>query len=236
VAAIEAEALRRIELVVDLVDGLLGVAIDVLAGAVKKGSGSEGTGITAIAAKGDTELQAQAGPLEIAAKNAVTIQSEKAQIDWAAAKKITLATAGGASVTIEGGNITFECPGTITVRAGTKSFAGGGSVSYGMPALPKAESHKVDRKKQISELYWSYGADLNPLQEVSRYFVDVNLHVKTVNYSIGESVTVDIFLPTSTANGEKARKLKITGTVNKNREVIFRHIFENQSLELNWKK
>jgi type VI secretion system secreted protein VgrG len=67
----------------------------------------------------------------------VTIQSEKAQIDWAAAKKITLATAGGASVTIEGGNITFECPGTITVRAGTKSFAGGGSVSYPMPALPK---------------------------------------------------------------------------------------------------
>ncbi len=114
-----------------------GQAIGVLAGAVKKGTGAQGTGITAIAAKGDTELQAQAGPLEIAAKNAVTIQSEKAQIDWAAAKKITLATAGGASVTIEGGNITFECPGTITVRAGTKSFSGGGSVSYGMPQMPK---------------------------------------------------------------------------------------------------
>jgi type VI secretion system secreted protein VgrG len=114
-----------------------GQAIGVLAGAVKKGSGAAGTGITAIAAKGDTELQAQAGPLEIAAKNAVTIQSEKAQIDWAAAKKITLATAGGASVTIEGGNITFECPGTITVRAGTKSFSGGGSVSYSMPFMPQ---------------------------------------------------------------------------------------------------
>ena len=114
-----------------------GQAIGVLAGAVKKGSGSEGTGITAIAAKGDTEIQAQAGPLEIAAKNAVTIQSEKAQIDWAAAKKITLATAGGASVTIEGGNITFECPGTITVRAGTKSFSGASNMAYEMNKMPK---------------------------------------------------------------------------------------------------
>jgi uncharacterized protein (DUF2345 family) len=35
-----------------------------------------------------------------------------------------VATAGGASVTIEGGNITFTAPCNIVVHAGKKSFTG----------------------------------------------------------------------------------------------------------------
>jgi type VI secretion system secreted protein VgrG len=48
-----------------------------------------------------------------------------------------LKTAGGASVTIEGGNITFECPGKILVKAGKKSFVGPGTYSMDMNAWPK---------------------------------------------------------------------------------------------------
>ena len=48
-----------------------------------------------------------------------------------------LATAGGANITIEGGNITVMCPGKITVRASQKSFVGPESASYGMGELPK---------------------------------------------------------------------------------------------------
>ena len=45
--------------------------------------------------------------------------------------------AGGASITIEGGNITHACPGTFTVLAGHKSFLGPARVSYRMPSLPR---------------------------------------------------------------------------------------------------
>jgi len=69
----------------------------------------------------------------------VSIQSKSEHIDWAAAKKIVLQTKGGASITIEGGNITVQCPGTITVRASTKSFEGPQKASYVLPELAHGE-------------------------------------------------------------------------------------------------
>ena len=94
-----------------------GQAIGVLAGAVAAGdnaaaSKAAGQGISLIAGKGDIEIQAQADTLQVAAKQDLSVQSKSAHIDWAAAKRIVLSTAGGASITIEGGNITVECPGT----------------------------------------------------------------------------------------------------------------------------
>jgi uncharacterized protein (DUF2345 family) len=114
-----------------------GQSIGVLAGVVQPGDAAAGKGLTLIAAQGKVELQAQSDRLEIAAKEQINIQSESAHIDWAAAKKITLATAGGARVVIAGGNITVECPGTMTVKAGSKAFSGPASVGYAMPQLPK---------------------------------------------------------------------------------------------------
>ncbi|MDR2925210.1 MAG: DUF2345 domain-containing protein, partial [Azoarcus sp.] len=51
-------------------------------------------------------------------------------------KKVRLAVAGGASITIEGGSITVQCPGTITVHASKKSFAGPTSLSREMNSWP----------------------------------------------------------------------------------------------------
>ena len=114
-----------------------GQAIGVLAGAVGAGTQAAGKGITLIAGKGDIEVQAQSDTLQIAAKNDVTIQSANAHIDWAAAKKIVLATAGGANITIEGGNITVMCPGKITVRASQKSFVGPEAHRYPLDPFTK---------------------------------------------------------------------------------------------------
>lgn len=120
-----------------------GQAIGILAGAIQPGAGQQGeaagSGITLVAAQGDLTAQAQAGPMQIAAQGDVSIQSQSAHIDWAAAKKIVLKTAGGASVTLEGGNITVECPGKILVQAGMKSFTGGERHSFTMPTLAKGE-------------------------------------------------------------------------------------------------
>ena len=115
-----------------------GQAIGLLGGAIKAGDKAAGTGLTMIAGAGDIDVQSQAGTLQVAALNDLKIQSQSANVDWTSAKKITLSTAGGASIVIEGGNVTVMCPGTITVHAATKSFVGAASVSQTMPTLPAA--------------------------------------------------------------------------------------------------
>ncbi len=114
-----------------------GQAIGMLGGAIGAGAQAAGKGLTFIAGQGDIALQAQGGAMQLAAKDDLTIQSATSHIDWAAAKRIVLSTEGGASLTIEGGNITAMCPGKITIRAQQKSFVGPEQVSYALPTLPR---------------------------------------------------------------------------------------------------
>lgn len=113
-----------------------GQAIGMLAGSVKPGEG--GTGLQLIAAKDAIDIQAQAAELKIQARDEVDVISANAHIDWAAAKSISLSTAGGANITIAGGNITVQCPGKIKIHAGKKSFTGPERLAFDMPALPRS--------------------------------------------------------------------------------------------------
>jgi uncharacterized protein involved in type VI secretion and phage assembly len=113
-----------------------GQAIGVLGGAVKAGEG--GLGLQVIAAKDAIDIQAQADELKVQARDEVNVVSANAHIDWAAAKRISLSTAGGANITIEGGNITVQCPGKIAIRAGKKSFLKPEKIKYPLPSLPRA--------------------------------------------------------------------------------------------------
>ncbi|MGD3045764.1 type VI secretion system Vgr family protein, partial [Xanthomonas oryzae] len=76
-----------------------------------------------IAAAGPVSLQAHGGPLDILADQAVTVTATDTRIDILAQQKIVL-QAGRTSITLEGGNITFACPGTFTVKAGQHPFMG----------------------------------------------------------------------------------------------------------------
>ncbi|QSI76300.1 type VI secretion system Vgr family protein [Niveibacterium microcysteis] len=111
-----------------------GQTLGILAGAEKAGDG--GMGLSMIAGAGPLRLEAHSDILQIAAKDDLKILSANASADFAAAKKIHLATAGGAAITIEGGNITVQCPGTLTVHASQKSFAAGGHVVADLPHMP----------------------------------------------------------------------------------------------------
>ncbi|APA71491.1 type VI secretion system Vgr family protein [Janthinobacterium sp. 1_2014MBL_MicDiv] len=113
-----------------------GQAIGTLGGVVK--AGENNIGLQMIAAKQAIDLQAQADVLKVQARDEVNVISATAHIDWAAAKSIRLSTAGGANITIEGGNITIQCPGKITIHAGKKSFIGPESMAYAMPGLPSS--------------------------------------------------------------------------------------------------
>jgi type VI secretion system secreted protein VgrG len=123
-----------------------GQAIGVLAGAVK--AGENNVGLQLIAAKDAIDIQAQADQLKVQARDEVNVISANAQVDWAAAKSISLSTAGGANITIAGGNITVQCPGKITIHAGMKKFDGATSIGAEMPVLPRG-TMKFDEKFQL---------------------------------------------------------------------------------------
>jgi type VI secretion system secreted protein VgrG len=114
-----------------------GQAIGMLAGAIAPGKEAVGKGITIIAARKDIEIQAQSDTMQIASKGDMLIESENGHIDFAAAKRIIMRVSGGASITIEGGNIIHACPGTFTVLAGHKSFLGPSRVGYPFKPFPK---------------------------------------------------------------------------------------------------
>jgi Rhs element Vgr protein len=113
-----------------------GQAIGVLGGSVKAGEG--GMGLQMMAAKDAIEVQAQGDELKVQARDEVNVVSANAHIDWAAAKRISLSTAGGANITIEGGNITVQCPGKIKIHAGKKSFGSPDQMNYKLPILPQS--------------------------------------------------------------------------------------------------
>ncbi|MDQ2989602.1 MAG: DUF2345 domain-containing protein, partial [Pseudomonadota bacterium] len=113
-----------------------GQAIGILSGAAK--AGDNNVGLQLIAGKGAIDYQAQADELKVQARDEINVISANAHIDWAAVKSISLSTAGGANITITGGNITVQCPGKIMVRAGMKKFNDPAKLSYQMPLLPKS--------------------------------------------------------------------------------------------------
>jgi len=115
-----------------------GQAIGVLAGAIQPGGEAAGKGLTMIAAQGAIDLQAQHGPAQIAAKQMLEVKTANGVVNIAAAKKVVLAVSGGASITMDGGSLTVECPGKITVQAGQKSMVGGGTASWAMPQMPSS--------------------------------------------------------------------------------------------------
>ena len=113
-----------------------GQAIGLLGGIVKAEEGE--IGVQLIAAAGGIEVEAQSSTLAVQARDEVNVISANAHVEWAAAKSISLSTAGGANITIAGGNITIQCPGKITIHAGVKSFTGPTNLSYPLPLMPQS--------------------------------------------------------------------------------------------------
>ncbi|SOZ14417.1 conserved hypothetical protein; putative VGR-RELATED PROTEIN [Cupriavidus taiwanensis] len=115
-----------------------GQAIGITAGLSSAGEGNVGLQLTA--GQGDVDLQAQHDLLKLAAREDLTIVSANMNVDFAAAKRIRIATAGGAAITIEGGNITFECPGPITYKAAQRKFEPGVNTTLDLLQFPDAAS------------------------------------------------------------------------------------------------
>lgn len=111
-----------------------GQAIGYLAGAQK----ADGIGLSMIASAGPVDIQAQRDDINLNAQGELTIISINAEAEMAAGTTLHLAVDGGASLTMEGGNITFACPGQIKVHASAHQFQGPSSSHVGLPLFPQS--------------------------------------------------------------------------------------------------
>jgi type VI secretion system secreted protein VgrG len=102
-------------------------------------------GIQVFAGNGPLSLQAHTDQLEILADKEITVISVNDHILINANKKITL-MAGQSSVTLEGGNITFACPGKFTVKGSQHPFDGGASKAAVLGKLPDSRVKLFDEQ------------------------------------------------------------------------------------------
>jgi type VI secretion system secreted protein VgrG len=97
-------------------------------------------GIKAITANGMLSLRAHTEAQQIWTDQDLTIQSTTDEVRIQASNSITL-SAGQSQIVIKGGDITFCCPGTWTVKGATHAWEGGGSGHAELAALPSAGVH-----------------------------------------------------------------------------------------------
>ncbi len=89
-----------------------------------------------IVGEGPLEVQAQTDDITVRAQDEIKLMSLNGETELAAGKAIVLKVEGGASLTIKDGNITFSCPGTMTVHAAEHDFTGPEQTPRGMPIFP----------------------------------------------------------------------------------------------------
>lgn len=109
-----------------------GQAIGLLAGT------SGGDGLRLLTGQGPLQVEAQHDMLALRARDALSLGSVNAAVELAAGKRLVIKTAGGASLTIEGGNITWACPGEIKVYSSDFVFEGPANLGYGLPLFPES--------------------------------------------------------------------------------------------------
>jgi len=100
---------------------------------------SHAGGIQAIAANGPISLHAHTDQLDILADKEITVISVNDCIEIKAKEKIVL-QAGQSAITLEGGDITFACPGKFTVKGGKHLFDKGAKTQAELPHLPNGAS------------------------------------------------------------------------------------------------
>ena len=112
-----------------------GQAIGLLSAATE--GQTEDSALSLVSGEGELDIQAQDSDIRVLSREQLRLVSANAEVDLAAGRAVHLATSGGASLTIEDGNIVIACPGEIAVHAGKKSFSGPTQLSRELNSWPE---------------------------------------------------------------------------------------------------
>jgi type VI secretion system secreted protein VgrG len=129
-------------------------AAHTLASVVGEGASwfSHAGGIKAVAAAGSNTLQAHTDAMQVLADKSVTVTSSNGEIHILANSKIVL-QAGQSAVTLQGGDVTFACPGTFSVKGSGNAFVGAGSSPASLQALPTGQTKLDPSDLVVNHLY-----------------------------------------------------------------------------------
>jgi type VI secretion system secreted protein VgrG len=98
----------------------------------------QGAGMKLFAGNGKVEIQAQNDGMDLFSEKQLRISSAGQDVLIAAKQKVVV-TSGGASITIENGNVEIRCPGKFTVKAASHSFEGPAGDDTPLPSLPQGD-------------------------------------------------------------------------------------------------
>jgi len=85
-----------------------------------------------------------------------------------------------------------------------------------------------NEEKIINKLYWSYGGNFISLENKSRFFDDLNLHIETTGYEIGESVDVEI--SPECKDLETFKKFSVSLTVDSDGKGLLKNVFQGKTI------
>ncbi len=89
----------------------------------------------------------------------------------------------------------------------------------------------VSKEKEVRRIFWTYGDDFTPLETKSRFFDDLNLHIETVGYQTGESISVEI--SSDVTDFDAFENFNISLTIDGNGNGIFQNVFQGRTIAIN---
>ena len=141
-----------------------------------------------------------------------------------------LAATPGNGLALHGAGIGLAAVAGSAVSQGTASQASPSSLVSQNTGAASSESTAAEPK--VAEIYWSYGKDHKRLSGKSRFYVDLNLHVKTENYNDGDTVNITIKRKDGQLLFGTTQTLNLRGTVSGN-EAVFENVLKEYTLNLN---
>ncbi len=147
-------------------------------------------------AKDNLTLSAHTGKLEATAKQDVNIASSTKEVEVVATNKVTI-TAGGASITLDGSNITIAAK-EVTEKGGKHGKAGGGIDSSYLSRLP---FDKLLEKEFFDEQIQLVDPMGNPLPGMKYLLTGRNVNIKSESDVEGKTPRVD--------SGDKKDEIKM---------------------------
>ncbi|WP_336951660.1 type VI secretion system Vgr family protein [Acinetobacter sp. AS167] len=185
-------------------------------------------GLKAFANQGAVQIQAQNDVLQVAALKDVSITSSQGSINIVADKEITLGNKSGGYIKIrKNGSIEIGSPAVVDIKSQIFNTLGAVHFNATLPNMPIIANSK---DKKITHLFWSYGEDCKPISDSSRHYVDMNLHIETINYTEGEEVSAKI--KHDSVNGE-TQTFSVSGKVNQNGVAIIKNVLKDKQLAFN---
>lgn len=88
------------------------------------------------------------------------------------------------------------------------------------------------KEKTIKRISWTYGPDEVPLSNVSRHYVDLNLHVETENYVAGETVLVTVENDDGSEIVAGSKAIQLEAVVGANGQAKLMNAFATRTVEI----